>query len=114
MRTRDYRVSVSTPLGLRSGELRLCDENGAASGTFELLGKTQSFEGTLAEDGTLKIEGELATLLSTLRYRAAGTLRGDGIEMEIRVDKGAKGVFPLTGSLVAQPGTPGAKEGAGA
>ena len=104
MRTRDYHVNVSTPLGPRAGELRLRDEGGAVTGTFELLGKTQSFTGTLGEDGALEIEGELATLLSTLCYRASGRLEGDGIEMEIRVDKGfAKGVFPLTGSLVGQP-----------
>ncbi len=109
MRTRDYHVNVSTPLGPRAGELRLRDEGGAVTGTFELLGKTQSFTGTLGEDGALEIEGELATLLSTLCYRASGRLEGDGIEMEIRVDKGfAKGVFPLTGSLVGQPGTPAA------
>ena len=84
MSERKYRISMCVPLGIRRGTLRLHTEDGYCNGFIDLMGHTDPFHGTMTPDGRCSIEGELTTLMRSIRYAGGGIIEGDTLRLSIR------------------------------
>lgn len=58
MSEQNYQIVMHTPLGLRYGSMCCRITGGNMEGTISLMGHTQPFRGTIAADGSCRIEGE--------------------------------------------------------
>ena len=95
MGERKYRICLSAPLGDRTGIMVIHEDAGKVDGTLNVMNKENRFSGILSADGQLTLSGVIQTLVSTVRYTAAGTISGRKILLNLKTASGA--YYPVTG-----------------
>lgn len=89
-----YEVILRTHLGNKNGILYVLQSGEHLSGSLDILGHAQPFEGTIDESGNCKICGTMITLLHTVSYQATGKITASHIELQLRAKRN---VFELSG-----------------
>jgi len=87
MNKRNYRVCMHTPMGTKYGNMLLLTEDGAISGSFEILRKKHPITGTVGEDGNCELTGSLVTLMNIFKYQATGNITEDKILLTLNCGK---------------------------
>jgi hypothetical protein len=72
-----FKVSLSTPMGLKSGTISSVDENGVLSGSLHALGSENSFRNGKTSGNTFEFTGALKMGFGKIEYDAKGTITGD-------------------------------------
>ncbi len=96
---RKYNIVMKTPIGLRYGTMDACLADGRMTGTINLLGHSEPFDGMIGCDGNCKISGRLITLMRTIPYTAVGNVSRETIELLL---EGERNRFKITGSAVPE------------
>ena len=91
-----YDIALKTPLGRKSGELVVSNENGKLSGFLSLLGHTEPIEGIVEENGKCSLKGTFVTLLNTICFTADGVINGEVLNLKIR---SGSGTYEMVGAL---------------
>ena len=72
MTDRFYRITLRTPLGLRSGTMFFHHDSGNVNGWLSVMGQKVPFDGVLLPDGVCQLMGQLITTVRTIPYHAEG------------------------------------------
>ena len=91
---REFDITMYVPQGRRRGTLRFSEDRGKLRGTLEAFGKKDSLTGTIDENGNLKINGRISSILRTFPYQAMGQIRDSEIELAVVGDRYS---FRITG-----------------
>ena len=95
MGVKNYRIRLSVPLGERNGTMVLRETEGHVEGWLNVMNAENPFSGSLSDSGQLTLSGVLRTLVSTVRYTAAGIISGRNILLNLKTASGA--CYPVTG-----------------
>ena len=95
MSEKKYRVSLTAPLGERSGILTLRGSDGKLDGWLEVMQRRNPCSGTLSPGGQLALSGRLQTLVSSVPYTATGIISGRRILLNLKTSTGA--YYPVSG-----------------
>lgn len=79
----DYDIKMKTPIGIRSGHIKVYQNPGTVSGYLDILNHNEPFEGTIDTDGNCKLFGKIITLMRTINYEAEGKITADSISLSI-------------------------------
>jgi len=74
-------------MGTKYGNMLLLTEDGAISGSFEILRKKHPITGTVGEDGNCELTGSLVTLMNVFKYQAIGNITDDNILLTLNCGK---------------------------
>ena len=91
-----YALEMDTPLGKRRGSLTLHLLEKALSGELTLFTRTTPIREGRRSGSDFTFRGEIKMLVGALPCEVCGTLRENGLEMEIRT---ARGRYPCRGVL---------------
>ena len=91
-----YTVQVKVPLGIRHGKMRLQINNGIIAGDLELLGSVEKVEGVLSKNGTIRLNGNLASPIRCIPFKGTGTMKDGAIHMKL---VHGEADYQLTGNL---------------
>ena len=94
-----YNIVMKTPAGLRYGTMTLRMMENQVYGTLDLLEHSESFRGSVEQDGSCRICGSLVTLMRTIRYTAVGKLSPKAITLSLQ---GERNIFEITGIAVPE------------
>lgn len=72
---------MHAPLGPRKGRLCFCGSSSGINGILEVLGSSEPFCGTIADDGRIEFSGKMPSLLLSFPYIAEGYVADSGIEL---------------------------------
>jgi hypothetical protein len=72
-----YNVSISTPMGMKSGKLILTEDSGELKGNLIALGKENPIMNGVVSGNNFEFAGILRTPFSRIQYTAKGTINGD-------------------------------------
>ena len=92
-----YTISMSTPLGMKTGTLILTEENGILTGSIRALGKNNPITNGKYNKNEFEFSGTLNTMLSKIKYTAKGTINGDTLQATADTKYG---VMNINGSRV--------------
>lgn len=91
-----YALEMETPLGKRRGSLTLRLHGEALSGEMTLFTRTAPIREGRRCGSQFSFRGEIKMLVGSLPCEVSGTLREDGLTMEITT---ARGRYPCRGVL---------------
>ncbi len=91
-----YDIVMTVPIGKRHGNMYVQINGDEISGTIDILGASESFSGTIQNDGCFEIIGNLKTLVSTIPYHSTGKITTDEIELTLLCPKNK---FYITGKV---------------
>ncbi len=89
MSEKRYKVCLNAPLGRRNGTMVINEADGNVSGRLKIMNRENPFSGRITSDGRLTLTGVIHTLMSTVEYAADGTLKGNGIFLNLKTPSGA-------------------------
>lgn len=95
MSEKNYNVCLIVPLGVRKGTMIFHETDGKVDGWLSVMNENNRFSGMLSKDGQLTLTGMIRTLISTMHYTATGTISGQKILLNLKMDSGA--YYPLSG-----------------
>lgn len=98
MNEKNYRINMQTPLGKRWGTLLLRVSEGYVEGELNMFQKITSVTGTISDKCQISLEGELKTLLDSIRYSATGSISGRILLLNLETDSGQ--IFPVIGEEI--------------
>jgi hypothetical protein len=75
-----FKVSMSTPLGLKSGTISFVDEDGCLSGSINALGNENPLMNGKSSGNDFEFDGVLKTGFGKIDYTAKGTISGDKLQ----------------------------------
>ncbi len=81
---RIYDVELSTPLGKRSGSLRLSVFGARFCGTLDLMKAENAIRGQTSNDGSCRVTSSIRTRMSTYRFEGEGRILPERIELLLR------------------------------
>lgn len=82
-----YNISMKTKLGQKNGTVELFIKNGSITGFLNILGKRNSFEGTITNDGNCTMNGNIVTLVQSIPYTATGYADNEKIDITLKCKK---------------------------
>lgn len=88
MKEKRYRICLSVPIGQRSGTMLLRESGSNLDGWIEVMEHQNPFYGSLSADGGMNLSGVIQTLVSIIRYTAAGTVNGKQIFLNLTTQSG--------------------------
>jgi hypothetical protein len=92
-----FKVSLSTPMGVKNGTISFLDNNGVLSGSLRALGKENPFRNGKANGNTFEFNGSLKIGFGEIEYVANGTITGDAL---LATAKTKFGLMKINGSRV--------------
>lgn len=92
---RCYKIEMQTPMGIKSGTIRVMTENGIVKGYLNVMNHTTPLSGNIDEEGYCKLTGSIVTLMQTVSYEASGKIEEDKISLVIY---GGRNVFQMVGT----------------
>ena len=95
MSEKNYRICLNVPLGARNGTMAFHETGGKVDGWLNVMNEKNRFSGVLSEEGQLTLTGVICTLISTMHYTATGTISGQKILLNLKMDSGAQ--YPVSG-----------------
>ena len=101
-----YRLEMTVPLGTRNGflDLTICDN--LAEGFLTMFTNTLAIAAGTCRGNQLSFCGKMKTLLSTIPYKASGTVTRSQIKLTFHTENGD---YPVTG----RQALPGQRKAAG-
>ena len=72
-----YKISMSTPMGPKSGSITFIDKDGVLSGYIRALGSENPFKNGKSSGNSFEFDGILKILFRRFEYTAKGTITGD-------------------------------------
>lgn len=82
-----YHIFVETPLGIRTGKMRVEVDGKNVSGRLEILGKREQFSGCFQKDGGVEIKGDISLATRRMQYKGTGILDEEHVELELEGDR---------------------------
>lgn len=101
---RQYRITLQTPIGERYGRMSVNREDRRVEGLLSVLKKGAPFYGTVSENGTCRIWGELISLMQTIAYEGTGQIGEDFLHLTL---KSGQNQFELFGKSMSDGGEDG-------
>ncbi len=95
MNEKNYLICLNAPLGVRYGTMAIHETGGRVDGWLNVINEKNRFSGVLSEEEQLTLTGVVPTLISTMRYTATGTISGQKILLNLKMDSGAQ--YPFSG-----------------
>jgi hypothetical protein len=83
-----YSIIMKSPMGPKKGVLNVEVEGSSASGSIEVLGKSNPFADGKVEGERISFAGSLQTSIGKLAYEIEASVDGDRIEGEAKSPKG--------------------------
>lgn len=96
MWNRLYDVTMRTPIGDRYGSMNVTVNQNHVDGILTILKKATPFAGSICEDGSCRISGQLITLMRTIPYEAVGRITKSSLWLILR---GEQETFEVSGSV---------------
>ncbi|MGN0968688.1 MAG: hypothetical protein ACI4O3_05400 [Oscillospiraceae bacterium] len=89
-----YKLEMTVPLGTRNGylDLTICDN--IAEGFLTMFTNTLAIGAGTCRGNQLSFCGKMKTLLSTISYRASGTVTRSQVDLVFHTERGD---YPATG-----------------
>jgi hypothetical protein len=72
-----FKVTMSTPMGPKSGRISFMDQNGVLSGSIRFMGNENPFRNGKTSGNNIEFRGALNVGFSRFGYTARGTVTGD-------------------------------------
>jgi hypothetical protein len=72
-----FKISMSTPMGMKSGTIKFVDDNGVLSGSIRAMGSENPFNNGKTSETTFEFTSTLDLFFSKIQYNAKGTITGD-------------------------------------
>ena len=95
MSEKNYRICLTVPLGTRNGTMVFHETGGKVDGWLNVMNEKNRFSGVLSAEGQLTLNGVIRTLISTMHYTATGTISGQKLLLNLKMDSGT--YYPLSG-----------------
>lgn len=95
MSEKNYRICLTVPLGTRNGTMVFHETGGKVDGWLNVMNEKNRFSGVLSAEGQLTLTGVIRTLISTMHYTATGTISGQKLLLNLKMDSGT--YYPLSG-----------------
>ncbi len=92
-----YDVVMETQLGNRKGTLCVRRKQEEIKGCLNILGHKNPVVGTVAEDGTYALKGELITLVRTIPFLAQGYADEKAVRLTLHCPNN---IFYMTGTAI--------------
>lgn len=92
-----YRVTLSLPIGAKSGTISFADNGGTLSGTIRAMGSSSPFTGH-SSGNHFTIRGVLNAGFFRFSFTADGTADGQSLRGTARSNAGS---FPINGTKVS-------------
>ena len=84
MKQYNYDITLSTPLGDKSGVMNVYVDNETIKGILKVLTKENNFTGKILANGKCELFGEIKTPVRKIVYTAIGILKEDGVNLSLR------------------------------
>ena len=99
MLERTYEITMHTFLGPKRGTLTLikATDSSELEGNLSLLGRINPITGVVNSDGSVRLFGQLRTIVRTVPFISDGTLSGEAIRMSLKDDRNT---FRIDGRLI--------------
>lgn len=94
--TYQYDLQMETPLGRRRGNLELIIEKSWINGYLTMFTRTIPIRNGVRSGNAIFFEGDMKTMMSSLPYKAKGTVSPSGVELTISTENGE---YPVKGTL---------------
>lgn len=95
MSEKRYVIEMRTPLGIRHGTLKASIMQDRIRGCLELMNHSEPFSGSIDGEGNCEFTGKIITLMRTISYKAAGTIKENKITLTLQ---GERNTFQITGT----------------
>ena len=92
-----YDLEMTTPLGIRRGNLELRRHGDDLSGVLTMFTRTIPIQEGRCSGNHISFRGDMKTLMKLLPYRAEGELGEHGLALQITTEQGC---YPTKGVLV--------------
>lgn len=89
-----YKLSLNTPIGPLSGNIRLYTNGNNVQGILETMGMKSNFNGSKLSNDKCQFSGNLNTPMGKLNYNATCTVAGNKLELDVATSQGS---FKLEG-----------------
>lgn len=111
---RIYEIELEVPIGKREGMLyvNICknqkeNDREKIKGKISVLGNLEEFEGMLADDGKMEVDGWLHSVYRRIRYHGSGILTEAELEITLT---GVFGVYMLRGKRILEETSEGKRK----
>ena len=94
--TYKYDLEMNTPLGKRRGNLELMVWGDFLNGYLTMFTRTIPIQNGKRDGKQISFSGDMKTLMSTLPYRAQGSINASCLELEFATERGK---YPASGVL---------------
>ena len=91
-----FELEMSTPLGKRRGNLELMVWGDFLNGYLTMFTRTIPIQNGKRDGKQISFSGDMKTLMSTLPYRAQGSINASCLELEFVTERGK---YPVSGVL---------------
>lgn len=95
-KTSVYDVRLGTPVGKRKGIMTVHIDGGRVYGVLDILGHSESFDGSISREGSCIITGIVKTLMRTVNYIASGFIKDSELSLTV-TDRVAGTAYSLDG-----------------
>jgi len=84
-----YKLTMNTPMGVRTPTLILKEEGGTVSGTYAGQMGTTEFSGGMADGNNVKFDVSISPMGQEITLSFDGTIEGDSISGSVNTPRGA-------------------------
>lgn len=99
MEKRTFNITISTPIGKRSGVMAMNIEGGEISGTLSIFGGEFEISGKMLDAENCIIYGMFKTLVNEFYYQATGHIDNDSLTLTMN---GGSSTYKLAGTRKEQ------------
>jgi hypothetical protein len=92
-----FKVSLSTPIGIKNGIIHFINQNGVLSGSIRAMSSENPFSGGKTNGDSFEFSGILKAGFSRFKYTATGTVAGDTLKATAHTKYGT---MKITGTRV--------------
>lgn len=92
-----YTLEMTTPLGVRHGNLELRVQTGFLNGSLTMFTRTIPIRDGQWEGNRISFCGDMKTLMKMLPYRAEGQISGNNVSLDFQTESTH---YPATGYLI--------------
>ena len=76
MDTLEYNIVLKTPIGYRVGKMMVEIKDRLIQGIIRILGKEESYQGYIDNNGNIEVNGKLPTHTETILFEGKGKISG--------------------------------------
>lgn len=100
MKSKEYNVTLKTPIGKRLGKFRVNKKDNKIWGTLSILNHSRPFSGEIDKEGECTITGSFLTLLRPVFYTAIGHITDTDVDLSLKDERNS---YRLSGFVLERP-----------